>query len=141
MSSLKEAYEALRSLQILGIGENLDISASTCASIGETLKSSSGNLKDVNFALKANQILKCSVDVENFKVLIFHLLKNCFGIILHNLYCSLLLIFIVPSLFKAASVRLRAAIADASSLLDFYYSVGGLLLVKVTIQHSVFFNL
>lgn len=96
--SLKEAYEALRSFQILGIGKNLDVSTSTCASIVETLKSSSADLKDVHFALKANQILKCSVDVESL---------------------------------KAVSSRLQAAIADASSLFDFYYSVGGLLLVKV----------
>lgn len=40
--------------------------------------------------------------------------------------------FVVFSLFlKSIITRLNAAINGASSLLDFYYSVGGLVLIKV----------
>ncbi|XP_074280044.1 dolichyl-diphosphooligosaccharide--protein glycosyltransferase subunit 2 [Silene latifolia] len=64
--SLDESYEALRTFKILGIS-NVDISTSTCPLVEETLKSSSASLKDVYFALKSNQILKCKITTENYK--------------------------------------------------------------------------
>uniref|UniRef100_A0A803M4L6 Dolichyl-diphosphooligosaccharide--protein glycosyltransferase subunit 2 n=1 Tax=Chenopodium quinoa TaxID=63459 RepID=A0A803M4L6_CHEQI len=65
--SLEDAYEALRTFEILGIGKDLDISTSTCGLITETLKSSSASLKDLSVALKSNRVLKCKIDGENFK--------------------------------------------------------------------------
>ncbi|XP_057532279.1 dolichyl-diphosphooligosaccharide--protein glycosyltransferase subunit 2 [Amaranthus tricolor] len=100
--SLEDTYQALRTFEILGIGKDLDISTSTCTLISETLKSTSASLKDVSFALKSNQILKCKVDGEDF---------------------------------KAVSSRLQAAITKANSLLDFYYSVGSLMLLKDQASH------
>lgn len=70
MDSLEDTYQALRTFEILGIGKDLDISSSACTLISETLKSTSASLKDVSFALKSNQILKCKVDGEDFKVII-----------------------------------------------------------------------
>ena len=70
MDSLEDTYQALRTFEILGIGKDLGISTSTCTLISETLKSTSASLKDVSFALKSNQILKCKVDGEDFKVII-----------------------------------------------------------------------
>ncbi|XP_021756423.1 dolichyl-diphosphooligosaccharide--protein glycosyltransferase subunit 2-like [Chenopodium quinoa] len=95
--SLEDAYEALRTFEILGIGKDLDTSTSTCALITETLKSSSASLKDLSVALKSNRVLKCKIDGENF---------------------------------KAVNSKLQAAITKANSLLDFYYSVGSLVLLK-----------
>ncbi|KAH9606594.1 hypothetical protein KSS87_016124 [Heliosperma pusillum] len=94
--SLDESYEALRTFKILGIS-NVDISTSTCPLVEETLKSSSASLKDVYFALKSNQILKCKISTENY---------------------------------KAVGSRLQAAISDVSSLLDFYFPIGGLMILK-----------
>ncbi|KAK9757744.1 hypothetical protein RND81_01G183400 [Saponaria officinalis] len=96
--SLEESYEALRTFEILRI-ENVDISTTTRPLIEETVKSSYATLKDVYFALRSNQILKCSIDAESY---------------------------------KAISSRLQAAIPDASSLFDFYFSVGGLVLLKAS---------
>lgn len=95
--SLEEAYEALRSFEILGIDKKPDISTATCHSVLETLGSSSSSLKDLFHALRVNGILKCKVKEEVFEG-------------------------IVP--------RLKAVISSASSLLEFYYSIGSLELIK-----------
>ncbi|KAK6937759.1 Dolichyl-diphosphooligosaccharide--protein glycosyltransferase subunit Swp1, partial [Dillenia turbinata] len=96
-SSLEETYEALRTFEVLGIGNKLDISASTCRSVVEVLGSSSSNLKDLFYALKNQGILKCAIKEE---------------------------------ILKGVSSKLEAAVNGASSLPDFYYSVGGLVLIK-----------
>ncbi|GAB4861997.1 proteasome regulatory particle base subunit [Ancistrocladus abbreviatus] len=94
--SLEEAYRALRTLQVLGIGKN-EMSASTCSLIIDELKSPSTITKDLFYALKCNQILKCNSDGHTF---------------------------------QDVTSRLQGIINDASSLLDFYYSVGSLVLIK-----------
>ncbi|KAI3966355.1 hypothetical protein MKW92_049235 [Papaver armeniacum] len=80
--SVEEAYEALRTFQILGIEKNTVLpSNSTCHLVVENLKLSS-SLKDLFYAL------------------------------------------------KGISSKLQAAVKGASSVLDYYYSVGGLVLIK-----------
>ncbi|GAV90722.1 LOW QUALITY PROTEIN: Ribophorin_II domain-containing protein, partial [Cephalotus follicularis] len=96
-SSLEEAYEALRTFEILGIIEKKpDVRAATCHCVSETFWSTSSTSKDL-YASKVNGILKCDVD----------------GKVLEG---------VVP--------RLQAAVSDAGSLLDFYYSIGSLVLIK-----------
>lgn len=160
LDSLEDAYEALRTFEILGIGKDLDISTSTCTLITETFKDSSASLKDINFALKSNRALKCKVDEENFKV---QFLSNfmCFRICIKDLFVLPFPVVganlwiseciwgvLTPFLFsispfsyflKAVSSTLQAAITKANSLLDFYYSVGSLLLLKVINHHFVNF--
>ncbi|XP_010262349.1 PREDICTED: dolichyl-diphosphooligosaccharide--protein glycosyltransferase subunit 2-like [Nelumbo nucifera] len=65
--SLEETYQALRTFQILGIEENVDLSKSTCALIDEKLRSSSSSTKDLFYALRVNSILKCDVNAEVFE--------------------------------------------------------------------------
>lgn len=67
--SLEEAYEALRSFEILGI-DKPDIRGATCESVLEKLGSSSSAPKDLFYALKVNSILKCEVNKEVFEVLL-----------------------------------------------------------------------
>ncbi|KAK6940650.1 Dolichyl-diphosphooligosaccharide--protein glycosyltransferase subunit Swp1, partial [Dillenia turbinata] len=66
-SSLEETYEALRTFEVLGIGNKLDISASTCPSVVEVLGSSSSNLKTLFYALRNQRILKCALKEEILK--------------------------------------------------------------------------
>ncbi|XAR55898.1 Dolichyl-diphosphooligosaccharide--protein glycotransferase [Bertholletia excelsa] len=95
--SLEEAYEALQTFEILGIGKQLNIRASTCPSALDTLGSSSSSLKDLFYAIRVNTLLKCDIKKEAF---------------------------------VAIASRLKASVHKANSLLDFYYSVGSLRLIK-----------
>lgn len=95
--SLEEAYEALKTLEILGIDKKSDLSSATCENVVKVLGSSSSTLKDAFYALKVNGILKCKTGDA------------------------------VP---KDIVSQLQVGVKDAKSLLDFYYSVRGLVLVK-----------
>ncbi|XP_058197143.1 dolichyl-diphosphooligosaccharide--protein glycosyltransferase subunit 2-like [Rhododendron vialii] len=95
--SLKEAYEALRTFEILGIGKELNIRDSTCPFVVETLGSSSSNSWDMFYALGVNRLLKCEINEE---------------------------------VYAGIASRLKAYVNDANSLLDFYYSIGSLRLLK-----------
>ncbi|KAF7153377.1 hypothetical protein RHSIM_Rhsim01G0262400 [Rhododendron simsii] len=94
--SLEEAYEALRTFEILGIGKELNVRASTCSSVVDKLGSSS-SLKDLFFALRANVLFKCEINEQ---------------------------------VFLEIGLRLKASVNDANSLLDFYYAIGSLRLIK-----------
>lgn len=67
--SLEEAYEALRSFEVLGI-DKPDVRGATCKSVVEKLGSSASAPKDLFYALKVNGILKCEVKKEVFKVVL-----------------------------------------------------------------------
>ncbi|CAH2078395.1 unnamed protein product [Thlaspi arvense] len=95
--SLEEAYEALKTLEILGVDKKSDLSSATCENVVKVLGSPSSTLKDAFYALKVNGILKCKTGED------------------------------VP---KDIVSQLQAGVKDAKLLLDFYYSVGGLVLVK-----------
>ncbi|XP_050364258.1 dolichyl-diphosphooligosaccharide--protein glycosyltransferase subunit 2 [Argentina anserina] len=95
-ASLEEAYEALRSFEVLGI-EKPDVRGATCKSVVEKLGLLASTPKDLFFALKVNRILKCEVKKE---------------------------------VFEDIASRLKAVVNGASSLLDLYYSVGSLVLIK-----------
>ncbi|KAG7543576.1 Terpenoid cyclases/protein prenyltransferase alpha-alpha toroid [Arabidopsis thaliana x Arabidopsis arenosa] len=95
--SLEEAYEALKTLEILGIDKKSDLSSATCENVVKVLASPSSALKDVFYALRVNGILKCKSGED------------------------------VP---KDIVSKLQADAKDAKLLLDFYYSVRGLVLVK-----------
>ncbi|KAH9785367.1 Dolichyl-diphosphooligosaccharide--protein glycosyltransferase subunit 2 [Citrus sinensis] len=95
--SLEEAYEALRTFEVLGIEKTAELSKAICKSVLGTLESSSSTPKDLFHALGVNGILKCSSKEETFE-----------GII----------------------SSLQAVVRDANSLLDFYYSIGSLRLIK-----------
>ncbi|PSS14035.1 Dolichyl-diphosphooligosaccharide--protein glycosyltransferase subunit 2 like [Actinidia chinensis var. chinensis] len=94
---LKEAYEALRTFEILGLGKELNVRASTCSSAVDTLGSSTSSLKDLFCELRANALLKCEINEQ---------------------------------VFAGIASRLKASVHDANSLLDFYYSVGSLRVIK-----------
>ncbi|GAB4844267.1 proteasome regulatory particle base subunit [Ancistrocladus abbreviatus] len=94
--SLEEAYEALRTFEVLGIGKK-DMSTLTCSLVIDNLKSPYTSAKDVFYGLKCFQILKCKSNGENL---------------------------------QDVASRLQGTINGASSLLDFYYSVGSLVLIK-----------
>ncbi|XP_057484343.1 dolichyl-diphosphooligosaccharide--protein glycosyltransferase subunit 2-like [Actinidia eriantha] len=64
--SLEEAYEALRTFDLLGIGKELNIRASACPSVVDTLGSASSSLKDLFYALRVNMLLKCEISEEVF---------------------------------------------------------------------------
>ena len=66
--SLEEAYEALRTFDLLGIGKELNIRASACPSVVDTLGSASSSLKDLFYALRVNMLLKCEISEEVFAV-------------------------------------------------------------------------
>ncbi|KAM1791851.1 hypothetical protein ACFX12_035766 [Malus domestica] len=95
--SLEEAYEALRSFEVIGINKKSDIRAATCQSVVDKLGSSSSAPKDLFFALKVNSILDCEVKNE---------------------------------VLEGIASRLKTIVNSASSLHDFYYSVGSLVLIK-----------
>ncbi|KAI3916403.1 hypothetical protein MKW92_029009 [Papaver armeniacum] len=95
--SVEEAYEALRTFQILGIENNSVLSStSTCPLVTENLRFSS-SLKDMFYTMKVNSFFNCEIGT------------NTFGRI---------------------SSKFQAAVEGASSVLDYYYSVGGLVLIK-----------
>ncbi|KAK4493179.1 hypothetical protein RD792_017963 [Penstemon davidsonii] len=95
--SLEETYKALRTFEVLGIEKKSDIRTSACASVVDTLRSTSSVLKDVFEALRVNGILKCELNDEAF---------------------------------GGIASRLKVSLSDANSLFDFYYSIGGLVLIK-----------
>ncbi|XP_048618939.1 dolichyl-diphosphooligosaccharide--protein glycosyltransferase subunit 2-like isoform X1 [Brassica napus] len=95
--SLEEAYEALKSLEILGIDKKSDLSSGTCENVVKVLASPSSALKDVFYALSVNGILKCKTGEDGPKDIVS---------------------------------KLQAGAKDAKLLLDFYYSIRGLVLVK-----------
>uniref|UniRef100_M4FCG5 Dolichyl-diphosphooligosaccharide--protein glycosyltransferase subunit 2 n=1 Tax=Brassica campestris TaxID=3711 RepID=M4FCG5_BRACM len=95
--SLEEAYEALKSLEILGIDKKSDLSSVTCENVVKVLGSPSSALKDVFYALSVNGILKCKSGEDVSKDIVS---------------------------------KLQAGAKDAKLLLDFYYSIRGLVLVK-----------
>ncbi|KAG7546731.1 Dolichyl-diphosphooligosaccharide--protein glycosyltransferase subunit Swp1 [Arabidopsis suecica] len=95
--SLEEAYEALKTLEILGIEKKSDLSSATCENVVKVLGSSSSTLKDAFYALNVNGILKCKIGEAGPKDIVS---------------------------------QLQAGVKDAKLLLDFYYSVRGLVLVK-----------
>ncbi|XP_060172296.1 dolichyl-diphosphooligosaccharide--protein glycosyltransferase subunit 2-like isoform X2 [Lycium barbarum] len=95
--SLEETYEALRTFEVLGIDQQLDIKAATCKSVVDTLRSPSSALKDVFQALRVNGVLKCELNEETF---------------------------------SGIASRLKDFVKTASSLIDYYYSVGSLVLIK-----------
>ncbi|KAK3028143.1 hypothetical protein RJ639_039004 [Escallonia herrerae] len=64
--SLEEAYEALRTLQILGVDKKPDIRSTTCTSVENTLWSPTSNSKDLFYALRVNTLLKCELNDEAF---------------------------------------------------------------------------
>eukprot|EP01018_Ginkgo_biloba_P024183 Gb_15372 [translate_table: standard] len=94
--SLEETYQALRSFQVLGIKSKN--SATACQLWFESLRSSSSQAKDIFYALKIAEILKCPLeDVD---------------------------------LVKGTMLRLLSLVRDAETLLDYYYSIGGLVAIK-----------
>ncbi|KAL9287577.1 Dolichyl-diphosphooligosaccharide--protein glycosyltransferase subunit 2 [Arabidopsis thaliana] len=95
--SLEEAYEALKTLEILGIDKKSDLSSKTCENVVKVLQSSSSTLKDAFYALNVNGILKCKIGEAGPKDIVS---------------------------------QLQAGVKDAKLLLDFYYSVRGLVLAK-----------
>ncbi|KAK1420565.1 hypothetical protein QVD17_22262 [Tagetes erecta] len=96
-SSLEEAYEALRTFEVLGIEKKPDVKDHTCNSVVDTLSLMSSNSRDLYHALRVNGLLKCEISNEALT-----------GIV----------------------SRLKDAVKDATSLLDYYHSIGGLLLIK-----------
>jgi len=57
--------------EILAIGNKPDVSATACKKVVENLGSSSP-VKDLFYALKVNGILKCKVNADVFKVILFY---------------------------------------------------------------------
>ncbi|KAI4319492.1 hypothetical protein MLD38_033081 [Melastoma candidum] len=94
--SLEETYEALRTFEVLGIGK-AELRSDGCSSVLDVLKLASSSPKELYYALKVNQLSKCSSE---------------------------------RAVFEVAASRLKAALSDVSSLLDYHYSVGGLVLIK-----------
>ncbi|KAG8389197.1 hypothetical protein BUALT_Bualt02G0203900 [Buddleja alternifolia] len=95
--SLEETYEALRTFEVLGIEKKPDVKPSACASVVDTLRSTSSSLKDLFHALRVNGILKCELKDEAF---------------------------------GGIESRLKDSLNSANSLLDFYYTIGGLKRIK-----------
>lgn len=65
---MEEAYEALKTFEILGIDKKSDISLATCENVVKVLGSSSSTLKDAFYALSVNGILKCRTGEDVPKV-------------------------------------------------------------------------
>lgn len=57
--SLEEAYEALKTLEILGVDRKSDLKSATCENVVEVLASPSSTLKDAFYALSVNGIMRC----------------------------------------------------------------------------------
>jgi oligosaccharyltransferase complex subunit delta (ribophorin II) len=64
--SLEETYEALRTFKILGIDKADDIKDSACTSVKVILGSPSSNQKELLYALRVNELLKCESGGEAF---------------------------------------------------------------------------
>ncbi|KAI3668012.1 hypothetical protein L6452_43083 [Arctium lappa] len=96
-SSLEEAFEALRTFEVLEIETKPDLKDSTCKYVVDTLSSGSSNAKDLYHALRVSSLLKCKISKGDL---------------------------------AGAASRLKDSVKDAKSLLDFYYPVGGLILIK-----------
>ncbi|XP_064943298.1 dolichyl-diphosphooligosaccharide--protein glycosyltransferase subunit 2 isoform X2 [Musa acuminata AAA Group] len=64
--SLEEAYQALRTFQILGLERTYDISHATCPIISQILGSSS-KPEDLFHALRVNSILGCQIGTQIFE--------------------------------------------------------------------------
>ncbi|CAL9100167.1 unnamed protein product [Musa textilis] len=71
--SLEEAYQALRTFQILGLERTYDISHATCPIISEILGSSS-KPEDLFHALRVNSILGCQIGTQIFEDVALRLL-------------------------------------------------------------------
>lgn len=132
--SLEETYEALRTFEVLGIDKKTDISLPACHSVLETLGSSSSASKDLFYALKVNGILKCEINEEVFEVFICSIMfvafslkalpllqRTCFNDWPWDLFF----------LLKGLVSSLHAAVSSTRLLLDFYHSIGSLVLIKV----------
>ncbi|XP_074575481.1 dolichyl-diphosphooligosaccharide--protein glycosyltransferase subunit 2-like [Curcuma longa] len=65
--SLEETYHALRTFQILGVGETSEINRATCPVVLETLKSPSSSPKGFFDALRVNNILGCQIGSDTFE--------------------------------------------------------------------------
>ncbi|PWA60175.1 Ribophorin II [Artemisia annua] len=92
---LEEAYEALRTFEVLGIEKKPE--DATCKSVVDTLSSASSNSKDLYHALRVNGLLKCKTST---------------------------------AALEGIASRLKDGLKHATLLLDYYHSVGGLLLIK-----------
>lgn len=66
---MEKTYEALKTFEVLGIEKKHDIRTSSCASVADTLQSTSSALKDSFNALRVNSILKCELKSEAYRVL------------------------------------------------------------------------
>lgn len=66
--SLEETYEALRTFQILGVGQISDISPATCPVIIDKLTSPASSPKDLFDGIRANSILECQIGSQIFEV-------------------------------------------------------------------------
>lgn len=98
LSSLEETYEALRTFEVLGIEKQPDIRAASCASVVDTLSSSSSALNDLFQALRVNGILKCELNKKALAVCLnlkFSdiLIENQFKCIIFTFLLLLLLCF------------------------------------------------
>ncbi|KAE8637351.1 hypothetical protein CSA_011901 [Cucumis sativus] len=59
-------FGSIKTFDILGIQEKPDINAATCKSVSEVL-GSSAVLKDLFYALRVNDVLKCDIKEETFE--------------------------------------------------------------------------
>lgn len=92
-ASLEEAYEALRTFEVLEIEKTAELSKATCKSVLETLGSSSSTPKDLFYALGVNGILKCNSREEVFEVFFSS-----------STICSLDIIFMVKQNVKVSEL-------------------------------------
>lgn len=130
--SLEATYEALKTFEVLGIEKKLGIKTSSCASVADTIRSTSSALKDIFHALSVNSILKCELNSKAFRVLktFFPLASLCKILFLFDLKrCSHLDVLGL----QGTESRLKGSLDNANSLIDFYYSIRGLVLLKVNI--------
>ncbi|GAA0152337.1 glycosyltransferase [Lithospermum erythrorhizon] len=65
-SSVEEAYEALKTFEVLGIKKKSNVKDSTCKSVVEVLWSPDSGLKALFDALRVNEILECELSNEAF---------------------------------------------------------------------------
>lgn len=66
--SLEETYHALRTFQILRVGETSEINRATCPVVLEKLKSPSSSPKGFFDALRVNSILGCQIGSDTLEV-------------------------------------------------------------------------
>ncbi|XP_071719741.1 dolichyl-diphosphooligosaccharide--protein glycosyltransferase subunit 2-like [Rutidosis leptorrhynchoides] len=60
-SSLEEAFESLRTFEVLGVETKTKSKDTTCKSVVDTLSSVSSNSEDLYYALRVSSILKCVI--------------------------------------------------------------------------------